>query len=34
MGGISDDDVIEEGEDETWFEMGMTKVEKIEAMRP
>lgn len=28
-----DDDVIEEGDDETWFGMGMTKEEEIVARR-
>lgn len=30
-GAISDDDPLEEGKDGTWFAMGMTKEEKIEA---
>lgn len=32
-GLISDDDVIEESEDASWFGIGMTKEEKIEARR-
>lgn len=31
---VSDDDVIKEGEDETWFGIGITNEEKIEARRP
>lgn len=31
---ISNDDPIEEGDDETWFGMGMTQEEKLEARRP
>lgn len=30
-GDIFDDDPIEEGNDETWFRMGMTREEKMEA---
>lgn len=30
----SDDDVIEESDDETWFSIGMTRKEKIEVQRP
>lgn len=33
-GEISDDDIIEEGEDMTCFEIGMTREEKVEARRP
>lgn len=33
-GIVSDDDVIEEGDGDTWFEMGMTKEEKIVVRRP
>lgn len=33
-GDVSDDDVIEEGDGETWFGMGMMTEEKIEARRP
>lgn len=32
-GDVSNDDVIEEGDDETWFGMGMTRAEKIEERR-
>lgn len=31
---ISDDDVIQEGEDESWFSIGMTREQKIEGRRP
>lgn len=31
---VSDDDVVEEGDDETWFGDGMTREEEIEARRP
>lgn len=33
-GEISDDDLIEEGDGVTWFGVGMTRDEKIEARRP
>lgn len=33
-GEVSDDDTIEEGDDEAWFGIGMTREEKIEARRP
>lgn len=33
-GEVSYDDIIEEGNGETWFGMRMTKEEKIEARRP
>lgn len=33
-GNTSDDGVIEEGDKVSWFRMGMTKEEKIEARRP
>lgn len=33
-GGVSDDDVIEEGDDETWFGIEMIREEKITARRP
>lgn len=32
-GNTSDDDVIEEGDNETWFDMGMTRKEKIKARK-
>lgn len=33
-GEISDDDLDEENNDETWFGMEMTRVKKIETRRP
>lgn len=33
-GDISDDDIIEVREDQTWFGMGMSREEKIEIRRP
>lgn len=33
-GDVSDDDMVEEGNGETWFGMGMTKEEKSVAWRP
>lgn len=33
-GNTSDDDLVEEGDGVSWFGMGMTKMEKMEARRP
>lgn len=33
-GYVSDDDVVEVADDETWFGVGMTRKEKIKARRP
>lgn len=31
---VSDDDLVENGDNEAWFSMGMTREEKLEARRP
>lgn len=33
-GEVSNDDNVEEGEDDAWFGMGMTREEKLEAHWP
>lgn len=33
-GKVSEDDAVDDGEDEAWFGMGMTREKKIEAPRP